>query len=245
MNRPVIGITGYVERASWGRWVDVPATLVPHRYVRQVEQAGAVAVVIPPRLDAGDDTARELLGRLDGVVLAGGVDVAPELYADERHPSVQASRPDRDATEIAVARTAAELDVPLLGICRGMQVMAVAAGGLLEQHVPDRVGHEEHSPAPSVYGNHAVRTVDGTRVAGILGEEVEVPSYHHQSVLSHPGYLPAAWADDGTLEAMEAPDAPFRLAVQWHPEVGTDPRLFEALITAARAYAVRRGGARG
>ncbi len=115
MNRPVIGITAYVERASWGRWVDVPGALVPHRYVRKVEDAGAIALVIPPRADADDATARALLERLDGVVLAGGVDVAPELYADERHPSVQVSRPDRDTTELAIARVAAELDLPLLG----------------------------------------------------------------------------------------------------------------------------------
>ncbi|KRF48317.1 glutamine amidotransferase [Terrabacter sp. Soil811] len=233
MGRPVIGITAYVERASWGRWVDVPGALVPHRYVRQVEEAGGIAIVIPPRPDFDDGTALEIVARLDGVILAGGVDVAPELYADERHASVQASRPDRDSTELAIARATAGTDVPLLGICRGMQVMAVAAGGLLEQHVPDRVGHDEHSPAPATYGNHAVRTVAGTRLAEILGDEADVPSYHHQSVLTHPGYEASAWADDGTLEAMEDPDAFFRLAVQWHPEVGTDPRLFRALVEAA------------
>jgi len=233
MGRPVIGITAYVERASWGRWVDVPGALVPHRYVRQVEDAGGIAVVIPPRPDFDDGTALEIVERLDGVILAGGVDVAPELYADERHASVQASRPDRDSTELAIARATAGADLPLLGICRGMQVMAVAAGGLLEQHVPDRVGHDEHSPAPATYGSHAVRTVAGTRLAEILGEEAVVPSYHHQSVMSHPGYEASAWADDGTLEAMEDPTAFFRLAVQWHPEVGTDPRLFRALVEAA------------
>ncbi|HSU73731.1 MAG TPA: gamma-glutamyl-gamma-aminobutyrate hydrolase family protein [Terrabacter sp.] len=233
MGRPVIGITAYVERASWGHWVDVPGALVPHRYVRQVEDAGAIAVVVPPRPDADDDTALEIVERLDGVVLAGGVDVAPELYADERHASVQASRPDRDSTEMAIARATAEADLPVLGICRGMQVMAVAAGGLLEQHLPDRVGHHDHSPAPATYGSHPVHTVAGTRLAAILDEEVDVPSYHHQSVLTHPGYEPSAWAPDGTLEAMEDPTAFFRLAVQWHPEVGTDPRLIRALVEAA------------
>ena len=233
MSRPVIGNTANVERATWGRWVDVPRALVPHLYDRQVEDAGAIELVIPPRADADDETARAVLERLDGVVLAGGVDVAPELYSDERHPSVQVSRPERETTELAIARVSAELDLPLLGICRGMQVMAVEAGGQLEQHVPDRVGHDDHSPAPTVYGNHPVRTVAGSRVAEILGEEVDVPSYHHQSVLTHPGYVASAWADDGTLEAMEAPGARFRLAVQWHPEVGTDPRLFEALVAAA------------
>jgi len=235
MGRPVIGITAYVERVSWGRWVDVPGALVPNRYVRAVERAGAIAVVIPPRHDADDDTAHALLERLDGVVLVGGVDVAPELYGDERHPSVQASRPDRDTTEIAIARASVELDLPLLGICRGMQVMAVEAGGLLEQHVPDRVGHDDHSPAPATYGSHPVHTVVGTQVARLLGPEVDVPTYHHQSVLTHPGYVASAWASDGTLEAMEVPGARFRLAVQWHPEVGTDPRLFEAFVAAATA----------
>jgi len=235
MGRPVIGITAYVERASWGHWVDVPGALVPHRYVRHVEDAGGIARVIPPRPDADDGTAREIVERLDGVVLSGGVDVAPEIYADERHASVQASRPDRDSTELAIARATAEADLPVLGICRGMQVMAVATGGRLEQHVPDRVGHHDHSPGPATYGNHLIRTVPGSRLAGILGEQVDVPSYHHQSVLRHPGYVASAWAPDGTLEAMEVPDARFRLAVQWHPEVGTDPRLFDALVAAATA----------
>jgi putative glutamine amidotransferase len=242
MGRPVIGITAYVERASWGHWVDVPGALVPHRYVRHVEDAGGIALVIPPRPDADEATAREIVGRLDGVVLAGGVDVAPELYADERHASVQASRPDRDATELAIARATAEADLPVLGICRGMQVMAVAAGGGLEQHVPDRVGHHDHSPGRATYGSHPVRTVDGTRLSRTLGDELEVPTYHHQSVLTHPGYEASAWAQDGTLEAMEDPDAAFRIAVQWHPEVGTDPRLFLALVEAARLARGSRAG---
>ncbi|MCU1536946.1 MAG: peptidase, partial [Humibacillus sp.] len=211
MQRPVIGITSYVEEASWGAWSQVPAALLPYRYVHQVERAGAIAVVLPPRLDADEEVAAAIAARLDGLVIAGGVDVAPELYADERHPTVQASRPDRDATEVALARVTAHLDLPVLGICRGMQVMAVAAGGRLEQHVPDRVGHDDHSPGPSVYGTHVVDTVAGSRVADLLGEHLEVPSYHHQSVLEHPGYLPSAWAPDGTLEAMEAPGARFRL----------------------------------
>ena len=110
---------------------------------------------------------------------------------------------------------------------------------MLEQHLPDRVGHDRHSPGPATYGSHHVRTVPGTRLAGIIGDGAEVPSYHHQSVLTHPGYVASAWADDGTLEAMEVPDAHFRVAVQWHPEVGTDPRLFEALIAAASASSSR------
>lgn len=239
--RPVIGITSYVEPASRGDWVDVPSALIPHSYVRKVEEAGGIAVLIPPRLDADEALAHDLLARLDGVIIAGGADVAPELYAVERHPTVQASRPDRDAMEVAVARVSSDLDLPVLGICRGMQVMAVAAGGELEQHVPERVGHRDHSPAPATYGSHPVHTVAGTVTATILGGEVDVPSYHHQSVASHPGYTASAWAPDGTLEAMEDESARFRLAVQWHPEEGEDSRLFEALVAAARAYAAGPG----
>lgn len=239
-SRPVIGITTYVEPASRGDWVDVPSALIPHSYVRKVEQAGGIAVLIPPRTDADDGLAREALCRLDGVIITGGADVAPERYEAERHATVQASRPDRDATELAIARVSAELELPCLGICRGMQVMAVAAGGTLEQHVPDRVGHDGHSPAPGTYGTHPVETVAGTVVAALLGHHVEVPSHHHQSVLHHPGYAASAWAPDGTLEAMEDPAARFRVAVQWHPEEGEDPRLFEGLVAAASSRAAGR-----
>jgi putative glutamine amidotransferase len=238
--RPVIGITSYLERASQGDWVDVPSAMIPHSYVRKVEEAGGIAVLIPPRLDGDESLVHDLLVRLDGVIIAGGVDVAPELYAADRHPSVQASRPDRDAMEIAIARRAAEADLPVLGICRGMQVMAVAAGGSLEQHVPERVGHHDHAPAPATYGSHPVHLVEGTRTASILGDLVDVPSYHHQSVVGHPGYTASAWAPDGTLEAMEDATARFRVAVQWHPEEGDDPRLFEALVAAAREHAAAR-----
>lgn len=239
--RPVIGITSYVEPATRGDWVDVSSALIPHSYVQKVEQAGGIAVLIPPRPDVDASLVHDLLARLDGVIIAGGADVAPELYEADRHPTVQASRPDRDAMEIAIAQAAAEVDLPVLGICRGMQVMAVAAGGELEQHVPERVGHDDHSPAPATYGSHLVHTVEGTITASILGAEVDVPSYHHQAVASHPGYVPAAWAPDGTLEAMEDPSSRFRLAVQWHPEEGEDPRLFEAHVAAARSYAAGPG----
>jgi putative glutamine amidotransferase len=140
--------------------------------------------------------------------------------------------------ELALATAAAELDLPLLGVCRGMQVMAVAAGGDLEQHLPDRVGHQEHSPHEGVYGTHPVSTVAGTHVNSLLGDSTVVPSYHHQAVLTHPGFVPAAWAADGTLEAMEDPNAGFRLAVQWHPEEGDDPRLFTALVKAASRHGI-------
>ncbi len=235
MSAPVIGITAYVEPASWAAWTDVPAVLVPLGYVRHVRDAGGLPVVLPP-LPPGtdDDTVAALLDRLDGVLIAGGVDVEPGRYDAEPHPTVQAPRPDRDSSELAVARLCVARDLPLLGVCRGMQVMAVAAGGELEQHLPDRVGHSGHAPAPGTYGEHRVRTVPGTRLAAVLGDEVVVPTYHHQGVRTYPGLVESGWADDGVLEAFEDPQARFRIGVQWHPEVGEDPRLFESLVAAAR-----------
>ncbi|MFY9914291.1 MAG: gamma-glutamyl-gamma-aminobutyrate hydrolase family protein, partial [Nocardioidaceae bacterium] len=135
--RPVIGITSYVEPASWAAWKDVPAALIPHGYVRHVHEAGGLAVIVPPLPDdATDDDAHEVLSRLDGLILAGGVDVEPARYGQDSHPTVQLPRPDRDASELLLAKVTAAYDVPLLGVCRGMQVMAVAAGGELEQHLP-------------------------------------------------------------------------------------------------------------
>ena len=236
----MVGLTCYVEPVTRGPWRDQPSATVPHAYVEKLEQAGALVLVVPPRPDADPAVAHDVLARLDALVIAGGADVDPVHYAQERHPSAQDSRADRDAMELALAVAAGESGLPLLGICRGMQVMAVAGGGLLEQHVPDRVGHDEHSPSEGVYGAHPVTTVQGTQLRRLLGHETQVPSYHHQSVLTHPGFVASAWAADGTLEAMEDPDAPFRLAVQWHPEVGEDPRLFEALVSAARRWRAAR-----
>lgn len=240
-SRPVIGLTSYVEAVVRGDWVDQPSTVLPHNYVEHIERAGGIAVVLPPRPDADDSLVAEVLARLDGVVIAGGADVEPSRYAALPHPSAQAARPDRDEFEIAVARVSAETRIPVLGICRGMQVMAVAAGGTLEQHIPDRVGHTAHSPAPGVYASHHVAVLEGTRLASILGTEVlDVPTYHHQAVTTHPGYAASAWHEDGTLEAMEDTAYDFRLAVQWHPEAGADTRLFDALVESCRLH--RAGG---
>lgn len=234
--RPVIGITSYVEAVTRGDWAGQHSTVLPHAYVEHVERAGAIAVVLPPRLDAEDALVAGLLARLDGVIIAGGADVEPSRYAAVPDSRVQSPRPDRDAFELAVARVTAQSGQPLLGICRGMQVMAVAAGGELEQHLPDRVGHEGHSPTPGAYASHHVTPVEGTRLASILGTDVlDVPTYHHQGVRTHPGYTASAWHEDGTLEAMEDTAYPFRCAVQWHPEAGTDGRLFDALVGACSA----------
>ena len=233
---PVIGITAYVEPASWRVWRDMPAALVPMTYVHHVRAAGGLPVVLPPaRSDPGADVIDSMLGLLDGLLLVGGPDVDPARYGEEAHPSVERPRPDRDATELALVQRARERDLPVLGVCRGMEVIAVAAAGRLEQHLPDRLGSDEHAPAAGEYGVHSVDIAAGSRLAGILGDQVEVSSYHHQGVLTHPGLEPVAWADDDVLEAVEDPSARFCVGVLWHPEVGTDPRLFEALVEAAHS----------
>ena len=234
MSRPVIGITTYVEPASWGVWRDVPAALTPFAYIRQVVAAGGLPLLVPPLPEGtAEGEVKDLLGRLDGLILSGGSDVEPARYGADPHPSVQEPRRDRDGSELTLARASSGADLPVLGICRGMQIMAVAAGGDLWQHLPDVIGNESHSPGPGSYGRHGVRIDPGSRLGRILGERVDVASYHHQGVGEHPGLHATAWSDDGLLEAFEDNAAAFRLGVQWHPEVGDDPRLFEALIEAA------------
>jgi putative glutamine amidotransferase len=226
--RPLIGITCYVERARWGVW-DTPAALLPHGYVGHVEDAGALAVILPPRTSA----ALDVLDRLDGLVIAGGADVDPGRYGEEAHPETLGLRPDRDAGEFALLDEALRRDVPVLGVCRGMQVMAVHAGGRLIQHLPDQVGHQGHRPAPGEYGAHGARFAAGSLVASLLGETVAVNSYHHQGVADAGKLTVSGWADDGSIEAVEDPSRRFALGVQWHPEATDDNRLFAALTEAA------------
>ena len=247
-DRPVVGISCYVEEVDRAPWVAQRSAVLPYRYVAQVEGAGGIAVVLPPRTDVDEAMAREVVSRLDALVVAGGADVEAGRYGAEPHPTSQAPRPDRDAWESALVRAAEEVDLPVLGICRGMQVMAVAAGGRLEQHLPDRVGHEGHNPRPGVYSSHHVRPVEGTRLAGLVGDgDLDVPTYHHQAVVPESvegtGWAPAAWHEDGTLEAMECPAARFRLAVQWHAEEAEGAELFGALVEAAVEAARHRRAA--
>jgi putative glutamine amidotransferase len=227
---PVIGITAYVEQARWGVW-DLPACLLPFRYVERVEAAGGRAVVLPPTA-AADDT---VLDRLDGVVFAGGADLDPSLYGAEPHPETSGVRPERDAAEVPLMRAALDRDMPTLGICRGMQLLSVVSGGSLVQHLPDVVGHDDHRPAPGTYGLHDVRLQPGSRVHAVLGDRVSVPTYHHQGIASAGTLTVTGWADDETPEAVEAPDKRFAVGVLWHPEASEDLRLFEALVGAAEA----------
>src|SRR5688572_12510763 len=161
---PVIGITSYVEQARWGVW-DIPAVVLPFRYVERVEAAGGRAVVLPPSAAADD----RLIGLLDGIVFAGGADLDPALYGEQAHAETTGLRPERDAAELPLMRAALDRDLPTLGICRGMQILTVVSGGSLVQHLPDAVGHERHRPSPGVYGRHDVRLEPGSRVHGILG----------------------------------------------------------------------------
>ena len=226
--RPVVGITSYVEQARWGVW-DVPAAVLPFRYVEGVEAAGATAVLLPP--SAARDG--EVLERLDGIVFAGGSDLDPALYGEEPHAETVGLRPLRDAAELPLLRAALDRDLPLLGICRGMQLLSVACGGTLVQHLPDLVGHERHRPAPGVYGLHDVRLADGSLARRLLGEQVSVPSYHHQGLRSPGSLTVSGWADDDTPEVVEDPARRFALGVLWHPEASEDQRLFEGLVAAA------------
>lgn len=231
--RPVVGITAYAEPARWRVW-EAEAVLVPRAYVDQVAAAGGVPVVLPPQ----PDLLPEALARVDAVLLAGGPDVDPARYGAEAHPLTGAPAHERDLAEVAAlaAATDPRAPRPLLAVCRGMQLLNVLRGGTLRQHLPDDVGHDGHAPAPGTYGAHRVRLAPASALAAVLGAEaVDVPSYHHQGIGElGSGLVASAWADDGTVEALEDPSLPFCLGVQWHPEVGADPSLFEALVAAAR-----------
>jgi putative glutamine amidotransferase len=227
--RPVIGITTYVEPATWGVWHELPTTLVPHDYVAAVSAAGGQAVLIPH-----DDLDPDILRVLDGLVLSGGSDLGPALYGAEAGPKT-VTRPERDVAEMRLTRAALTRDLPILGVCRGMQVLTVAAGGTLHQHLPDVVGHDRHRPAPGVYGKHEARFTEGSRIAALMGDDTRVHCFHHQAV-DDPGTLVVTGrAEDGLPEAVEDPSHKFVLGVQWHPEVTRDKRLFGALVTAAAA----------
>ncbi len=226
--RPVVGITSYVEQARWGVW-DIPAAVLPFRYVERVEAAGGTAVVLPPSAAAD----AEVLERLDAVVFAGGADLDPGLYGEEPHPETTGVRPERDAAEVPLMKAVLDRDVPFLGVCRGMQVFSVVCGGSLVQHLPDAVGHEGHRPAPGTFGAHDVRLEPGSLAHRVLGPTVSVPSYHHQGLATAGSLTVTGWADDETPEVVEDPRLRFALGVLWHPEVSEDLRLFEALVSAA------------
>lgn len=234
--RPVVGITTYVVPASWSAW-QLEAALVPAMYVEAVERAGGRALLVPPSQDGVEET----LDALDGLILSGGSDLDPELYGQAPHPQTVGLVPERDRAELALLEGALARDLPVLAICRGSQVLNVALGGDLVQHLPDVVGDERHKRTPGVFADHDVRVEDGTRLAEVLGERAPVKSHHHQGFgRLGAGLRVSAVAEDGTVEAVEDPSRRFALGVLWHPEAGEDGQLFEALVAEARDYRASR-----
>lgn len=245
-HRPIIGITCYVESIDRPPWVSQPSAVLPRMYLDHVARAGGIPVILPPGDDAltdseADARALEVLGRIDGLILAGGADVQASRYAALPHPTSQAPRPDRDAWELALARVSGETGIPVLGVCRGMQIMAVANAGTLDQHLPDTVGTDLHLPTAGAFARHTVQVAAGSRLADVLATvALDVPTYHHQGVATHPGYTATAWTADGVVEAFEDPQACYRLAVQWHPEAADEPALFQSLVAAASRWSASR-----
>jgi gamma-glutamyl-gamma-aminobutyrate hydrolase PuuD len=234
--RPVIGITTYLTPAKWSYW-DEEAALVPAAYVQAIERAGGRALLVPP----SDDGVDETLDSLDGVLFSGGSDLDPELYDQEPHDETFGIHPERDRAELALLQAALARDMPVLAVCRGSQVLNVARGGDLVQHLPDVVGDEKHKHTPGTFADHDVTLEDGTRLASLLGDRAPVKSHHHQGLGRVGDSLRvAAHAEDGTVEAIEDPDRRFALGVLWHPEAGEDMRLFEELVREAAEYRARR-----
>ncbi|MCX3059771.1 gamma-glutamyl-gamma-aminobutyrate hydrolase family protein [Streptomyces beihaiensis] len=225
VSRPLIGVSTYLEKkAAWGVW-ELPAALLPAGYPRLVQSSGGLAAMVPP-----DDTrhAPSVVSRLDGLIVAGGPDVDPSVYGARRDPRTGPAAEERDAWEIALIRAALTSGTPLLGICRGMQLLNVALGGTLRQHID---GHVE---ATGVFGRHTVTPVPGTRYGDLVPEPTDVPTYHHQAVERlGSGLVASAHAADGTVEAVELPGMAWVMGVQWHPEMGEDVRVTEGLVRAA------------
>ena len=232
MSRPVIGITTYVTPAKWSYW-DVEAALVPATYVQSIERAGGRPVLVPPSEEAVEET----LDALNGILFSGGSDLDPELYDQEPHDETFGVHPERDRAELHLLEAALARDMPVLAVCRGSQVLNVARGGDLVQHLPDVVGDEKHKHTPGTFADHDVALQDGTRLATLLGDRAPVKSHHHQGFgRIGEGLRIAAHAEDGTIEAVEDPDRRFALGVLWHPEAGEDLRLFEELVRQAEDY---------
>ena len=230
--RPLIGVSTYLVDVSWSDWRGRRVALVPERYTAHVRAAGGVAVLLPP--DA-PERAPEVLARLDALVVSGGPDMDPAYYGQAPHPLTEADAPERDHWETALVRAALASGMPMLGICRGMQLLNVVCGGSLVQHLPDVVQPDVHAGSPGMYGEHAVRPVPGTLLGNLLPEsELVVPTFHHQAVARLGENLRvSALAPDGTIEAVEGNG--FTLGVQWHPEQGEDLRVMQGLVRAATA----------
>ena len=236
---PRIGLTSYREPASWGAWAE-PADLLPASYSDAIAAAGGVALLLPPSPLPGEmaPAAQAVLDGLHGLLLSGGPDVDPARYGAERDGHTGPPRPERDEWELTLARAALGRGMPLLGVCRGMQVLAVALGGTLVQHLPDSVGNAAHCPTPGIPGRHPVKLAAGSVLAGLLGDLPTVATYHHQAVDHLPaGAVATGWASDGTIEAFEVStnDSAWTVGVQWHPEAHDGEALFNGFVDVCAA----------
>jgi gamma-glutamyl-gamma-aminobutyrate hydrolase PuuD len=235
--RPLIGITTYApDEVRFGVWT-LPAALIPLSYVRAIERSGGRALLVPP----SDDGVEETLDALDGLILSGGEDVAPETYGADPHSETRAVDPARDRAELALLEGALARDMPVLAVCRGSQVLNVARGGDLVQHLPDVVGDEKHKHTPGAFADHEVDVAPESRLGALLGERAPVKSHHHQGYgRIGDGLRETAWAEDGTVEGLEDPGKRFAIGVLWHPEEGEDAALFESLVEEALRYRAER-----
>ena len=234
---PTVGITAAIESASWTVWRELDANVSPRTYTAEVEAAGAASVLLPAQ-DAAPERIGSLLDRIDGLILAGGADLDPSTYGAQPAPRTSGYRIERDSFEIALAKEALERDTPVLGICRGMQLLNVALGGTLEQQVP---GPEIHLHTPGTYSDHGVRLEPGSLAARVVGREgVAVRSHHHQGVADlGEGLVASGWSEpDGLVEAIELPGRAFALGVLWHAEEEPGSRIVAALCEAARERSV-------
>ena len=235
-----MGLTTYRQQARSGVW-DVPASFLPGVYLDGVTNAGGIATLLPPQpVDAG--VAERVVAGLDGLIITGGKDIDPAAYGHQPHPATEEPARDRDCWEFALLEAALHRRVPVLGICRGAQVLNVALGGTLHQHLPDVIGHSGHRAGDAVFATSTVRTVAGTTVGTLVGPSAQVKCYHHQAIdRLGQGLVASALDADGVIEAVEMPGAPFVVAVQWHPEETLDDlRLFAGLVQAAHDYARER-----
>jgi putative glutamine amidotransferase len=241
--RPVIGVCAALERARWGAW-DSEAVLLDRNYVDAIQRAGGMALLLPPDAQLVEDPD-EVLDRIDGLLLAGGGDMDPATYGAEPHPATAGTVPERDAFELALAARALERDLPFLGVCRGMQVMNVARGGTLTQHLPDDLRHEDHRRAVGTFegADHDVALAAGSLAARVAGETRHATKSHHQQGVDRigEGLVVTGWATiDDLPEALEVPGRRFALGVQWHPEADETSPLIAGFVEEARAYAAER-----
>ena len=233
----MIGITTYAEEATWGPWTE-PAAFVPLAYVRAVERAGGRPLLVPPVAGGVEET----LDVLDAIIFSGGGDLDPETYGAEAHPETNQVSSERDNAELALLEAALTRDLPVFAVCRGSQVLNVARGGDLVQHLPEIVGHDRHRHEHGAMADHSVRVEADSRLGSILGDRAPVKSSHHQGFgRIGEGLRESAWAEDGTIEAVEDPSHRFALGVLWHPEEGEDYALFAALVEEAAVYRASRG----